>query len=90
MQVGKSLPRIFRKLGERTSEFVRRLKSLQQHHVIDGQRKQRVGLAREIGDAILDRGVHDGVGIELVRDRLVVLFEQVLVEAVAFVEQLES
>jgi len=61
-----------------------------QHHVIDRQRKERVGLACQVGDAILDRGVYDGVSVELVGDGLVVAFEEVLVEAVVFVEKLSK
>ena len=89
-QIGKSLFRILGKLGERASELLGSLKSLVQHHVIDGQGKERVGLAAEVGDAIFDRGVHDGVGIELVGDGFVVPLEEILVDAVVFVEQFQS
>ena len=73
----------------RCPSLVEVLKSLIEHHVIDRQRKERVGLAAEVGDAILDRGVYDRIGVELVRDRFVVPFEQVLIEAIVFVEQLQ-
>ena len=66
------------------------LKTLVQNDVIDGQGKERVGLAAEIGDAILNRGVHDWVAIELVGDGLVVALEEVLVDAVVFIEQFQS
>ena len=89
-QICKSFPWILGELGERGSELLRSLKSLVQHHVINGQGKERVGLAAEIGDAVFDGSVHDGVAIELVRDRFVVAFEEVLVDAVVFVEQLEG
>ena len=46
-------------------------------------------LLRKVGDAILDRGVHDRIGVELVRDGLVVPLEEVLVDAVVFVEKLQ-
>ena len=67
----------------------RSLKSLVQHDVIHRQGKERVGFAAEVGDAILDRGVNDWIGVELVRDGLVVALEEVLVDAVVFVEQLQ-
>jgi hypothetical protein len=66
------------------------LKTLVQNHVIEGQGKQSVSLTAEIGDAILNRSVYDGVSIELVRDGLVVALEEVLVDAVVFVEQFQS
>ena len=89
-QIGKGFFRILGKLGERASELVRSLKSLVQHYVINRQGKERVGLAAKIGDAILDRGVYDGIAVELVRDGFVVALEEVLVEAVVFVEQLQG
>ena len=46
-------------------------------------------LLREIRDAILDGGIDDGFVIELVGDSLVVPLEEVLVDAVVFVEQLQ-
>ena len=46
-------------------------------------------LLAEVGDAIFDRGVYDGIGVELVGDGLVVPLEEVLVDAVVFIEQLQ-
>src|SRR5208283_5720980 len=89
-EISKGLPWILGELGERASELLGNLKSLVQHHVIDRQGKERVGLAGEVGDAVFDRGVYYGVAIELVRDRLVVAFEEVLVDAEVFVEQLQG
>ena len=68
---------------------MRSLKSLKEHHVVDGKRKERVGLAREVGDAILDGGIDNRVGVEFVRDGLIIPLKQVLIDSVVFIEQLE-
>ena len=46
-------------------------------------------LLAEIGDAILDRGIHDRIAVELVRDGFVVALEEVLVDAVVLIKQLQ-
>src|SRR5271156_1473997 len=89
-QIRENFFRIPRKLGEGLFELGRGLKSLMQHHVIDRKGKQRVGLAAQVGNAVLDRGVYDGVGVKLVGDGFVVALEEVLVDSVAFIEQLQS
>src|SRR5208283_2471412 len=89
-EISKGLLWILGELGERGSELLGNLKSLVQHHVIDGQGKERVGLAAEVGDAVFDRSVHNGAGVEFVGDRFLVAFEEVLVDAVVFVEQLQG
>src|SRR6266852_654283 len=90
LQIGDGFFRILRKLRKGASEFMDGLKTLVQNHVIEGQGKQSVSLTAEIGDAIFNRSVYDGVSIELVRDGLVVALEEVLVDAVVFVEQFQS
>jgi hypothetical protein len=79
-QIGNGFFRILGKLGERSSQLVRNLKPLVQHHVIDRQGKERVRLAAEVGDAGFDRSINDRIGVELVWDGFVVAFEKVLVE----------
>src|ERR1700688_3489098 len=90
LQIGDGFFRILRELRKGASEFMHGLKTLVQNHVIEGQGIQRVSLTAEIGDAILNRSVYDGVSIELVGDGLVVALEEVLVDAVVFVEQFQS
>src|ERR1700756_1593235 len=74
---------------QRTRELARVTQALEEDDVIDRQRKKRVRFVRKIREAILDRRVYNRLAIELVRDRLVVPFEEVLVDAVAVVKQLE-
>src|SRR3984957_11213925 len=90
LQIGEGFFRILRKLRKGAPEFVDGLKTLVQNHVIEGQGKQSVSLTAEIGDAILNRSVYDGVSIELVRDALVVALEEILVNAVVFVKEFQS
>src|SRR5579859_2144749 len=89
-QIGDDFFRILRKLCKGASEFMHGLKTLVQHDVIDRQGEERVGLTAEISDAILNRGVYDWAVIELVGDGLVVAFEEILIDAVVFVEQFQS
>src|ERR1700691_6421647 len=88
-QIGNGLFRIFGKLGERVSQLRYSLKSLVQHDVIDREGEERIGLACEVRDTILDRGINDRIVVELVRNRFVVPFEEVLVEAEVFVEKFQ-
>src|SRR5580700_3861716 len=88
-QIGKGFFRILGKIGERASELVGSLKSLEQQDVIDRQGKERIGFATEVRDAIFDRGINDRIVIELVGNGFVVALEEVLVEAIVFVEQLQ-
>ena len=60
-----------------------------QNHVVDREGKKRVGLAAEVGDAILDRRVHDGVAVEFVRDGLVISLEEILVEAIVVAKEFQ-
>jgi len=61
-----------------------------EQHVINGHRKKLVGLAAEVGDAVFDRAINDGIAVQSVGNGLVVALEEVLVDAVVFVEQLQS
>src|SRR5258708_32008835 len=81
--------RTLAKPGERASDLFCSLDFLKEQHVVDRQGKERVGLGCEVGDAILDRSVHDRIGVEFVRNRLVVSFEHVLVDATVFVKELQ-
>src|SRR5580692_7587126 len=89
-KLGDGFFRIFRKVGERAGEPMRSLHSLGKHNEVDRKRKERIGLAGEVGDARLDRRVHDGIAVELVRDGFVVALEQILVDPVVLVEQLQG
>lgn len=89
MQIRKGFLWILGKFGERASQLVCSLQSLVQNDVIDGQRKQRVGLAVKISDAVLNRGVYDGIVVEFVRNCFIVPLEEVLVDAVVFIEELQ-
>src|SRR5216683_164286 len=80
---------LFRNFEQRTSECASVPEALEQNYVVDGKRKKRVRLGRKESDAIFDGGIYDRIAIELVRDRFVVSLEEVLVDAVVFVEQLE-
>ena len=64
--------------------------SLMENHVVDGEGEKRVGLAAEIGDAVLDRRVDDGVAVEFVRDGLVVSLEEILVDAIVVAKELSA
>src|SRR6266403_439259 len=59
------------------------------NHVVDGKGEKGVGLATEIGDAILDRCVHDRTAVEFVWDGLVVAFEEVLVDAIVVAKKFQ-
>ena len=48
-----------------------------ENHVVNGEGEERVGLGAEVGDAVLDRRVHDQVAVEFVRDGLVVSLEEI-------------
>src|SRR5258708_27675096 len=82
LQIGEGFFRILRKLRKGASEFMHGLKTLVQNHVIEGQGKQSVSRNAEIGDAILNRSVNDGISLALVRDSLVVALVEVLIDAV--------
>src|SRR5205823_13389221 len=79
----------FRNFKEGASECLCGAEALAQNYVVDRKRKKRFCFGRKESDTILDGGVNDGIAIELVRDTLVVPFEEVLVDAVVVVEQLE-
>src|SRR6267378_3207396 len=79
----------FRNIQEGTSEGPCIAEALAQNYVVDRKRKKCVCFGRKESDAILDGGVNDGFTIELVRDRFVVPFEEILVDAIVVVEQLE-
>src|SRR6266404_1065016 len=79
----------FRNFEQRTSECASVPEALEHNYVVDRNRKKRVGFGRKESHAIFDGGIYDRIAIELVRDRFVVSFEKVLVDAVVVVEQLE-
>src|SRR5215467_13653538 len=79
----------FRNFEEGSSESACVTEALEQNDVIDRKRKKRVSFACKIRKAILDGCIYDWFAIELVRDRFVVSFEEVLVDAVVVVEQLQ-
>src|ERR1700730_15536014 len=60
-----------------------------ENHVVDGKRKKGVGLTAKIGDAVLDRRVHDRVAVELVRDGFIVALEEVLVDAIVVAKKFQ-
>src|SRR5580704_18641082 len=86
-QIQKTSFRILRKLGERRAEPCGSLKSLVEHDVVDRHGKQRVGFVPKVGDAIPNRGIYDGAVVEPIRDGLIVALEEVLVQAVVFIEE---
>src|SRR5208282_14795 len=88
-EVGNSLPRLLRKLGKRAADFVQGGKSSVENHIVNGERKKCVRLAAKIGDAVQDGRVDDGVRIEPVGNGFVVALEQILVNAAAFIKQLQ-
>src|SRR5258708_40357248 len=79
----------FLNFQQRTSECASVAEALEQNYVVDRKRKKRVRFGRKESDAIFDGGIYDRIAIELVRDRFVVPLEEVLVDAVVFVEELE-
>src|SRR6266849_4876183 len=79
----------FLNFQQRTSECASVPEALEQNYVVDRKRKKRVRFGRKESDASFDGGIYDRIAIELVRDRFVVPFEEVLVDAVVVVEQLE-
>src|SRR4029077_19859237 len=79
----------FRDFEQRTSECASVPEPLEQNYVVDGKRKKRVRFGRKESDAIFDGGIYDRIAIELVRDRLVVPFEEVLIDAVVVIEKLK-
>src|SRR5712692_12036209 len=79
----------FLNFEERPSECASVPEALEQNYVVDGKRKKRVRFGRKESDAIFNGGIYNSIAIELVRDRFVVSFEEVLVDAVVVVEQLE-
>src|SRR6266699_3216461 len=88
-QFTESLGGPFRNIEESTSEGACIAEALAQNYVVDRKRKKCVCFGRKESDAILDGGVNDGFAVELVRDTLVVPFEEILVDAIVVVEQLE-
>src|SRR5712692_7050106 len=79
----------FRNFEETASECASVPEALEQDYVVDGKRKKRVRFGRKESDAIFDGGIYDRIAIELVRDRFVVPFEEVLIDAVVVIEKLE-
>src|SRR6266850_4706516 len=60
-----------------------------ENHVVDGKREKGVGLATEVGNAILDRGINNWVAVEFVRDGFVVALEKVLVDAIVVAKKFQ-
>src|SRR5258708_36950861 len=79
----------FLNFQQRTSECASVPEALEQNYVVDRKRKERVRFGRKESDAIFDGGIYDRIAIELVRDRFVVPFSEVLVDAGFVIEQLQ-
>src|ERR1700730_15863829 len=79
----------FLNFEQRTSECASVPEALEQDYVVDRKRKERVRFSRKESDTILDGGIYDRIAIELVWDRFVVPFEEVLIDAVVVIEKLE-
>src|SRR6266849_5882190 len=79
----------FLNFQQRTSECASVPEALEQNYVVDRKRKKRVRFGRKESDASFDGGIYDRIAIELVRDRFVVPFEEVLIDAVVVIEKLE-
>jgi len=79
----------FRNFEQRTSECVSVPEALGHNYVVDGKRKSVSDLAAKNPMRFLMAVSYDRIAIEFVRDRLVVPFEEVLIDAVVVVEQLE-
>src|SRR6266404_744157 len=80
---------VVRKFEEGAAERPCVTELFKQNDVIDRNREKCVGLACKIRQTILDGCIYDRSVIQLVGDILVVLLEEVLVDAVVVVEQLE-
>jgi hypothetical protein len=89
-QMGEGLFWIPRELGKRGSELIRCRKSLMQNHVVNRKGEKRVCFCAQVGDAVFDRSINNRIGVKLVGDGLVVALEEVLVDAIVFVEQFQS
>ena len=88
-QFRKRFGRLLRNGDERSRERARVAEAFEENDVIDRQREKPVRFARKIREAILDGRVHNRLAIEPVRDRFVIPFEEVLIDAVVVVKQLE-
>src|SRR6266481_1994964 len=88
-EVAEGFGGLVRKFEEGASERACVAEPFKQNDVVDRKRKKRVGFACKIRQTILDGCIYDRPVIELVRDILVVPLEEVLVDAVVFVEKLE-
>src|ERR1700756_1647400 len=86
-EVAKGFGGVVRKFEEGVSERACVTKPFKQNDVIDRKRKKRVGFACKIRQTILDGCIYDRSVIELVGDILVVPLEEVLVDAIVFVEE---
>src|SRR5260370_40199731 len=88
-EVAKGFGGVVREFEEGASERECVTEDVKQNDVVDRKRKKRVSFACKICQTILDGCIYDRSVIELVRDILVVPLEEVLVDAVVFVEELE-
>src|SRR5439155_10228233 len=61
-----------------------------QNDEVDGKREQIVGLTGEVGNAITDCSVHDGVSAKCMRNRLAIPFEEKLIDAIVLIKQSKS
>ena len=76
----------FRNFQETASECAGVPEALEQNYVVDGEGKKRVRFGRKESDAIFDGCVYDSVTVELERNRLVVSFEEILVDAIVVIK----
>ena len=77
-KIGESFLRLRRELSECASQLDGSLRPLVGDDEVDRQGKKTIRLALQIGDARLDRRIYDQIVVDLVGNRLVVAFEQVL------------
>ena len=65
-------------------------RSLIEDHVVEGEGEERIGLAAQVGDAVLDGGVYNRVAVEFVRNGFVVALEKILVDAIVVAKEFQS
>ena len=78
-----------RQLREHRPEVPGIAEAFEEHDEINRDGKEVLRLVREIGDAVTDGCVDDGFAVECVRNHRAVAFEQILVDAIVFIEEFE-
>ena len=77
------------RLGERSQNSLARFRAFHDHNIVDVERIEVLGLAAKESGAVADRGIDNGVFMNLGRDGLTAALEQVLVDAALLVEDFE-